>query len=351
MKDELGEALVLRRPDDWHIHFRDGAFLDAVVPHTARIFARAIVMPNLVPPVVTAAHAAAYRDRIMTATPADSGFTPLMTAYMTEKTDPEDLARGHEDGVLTAVKLYPAGATTNSDAGVRDVRRIDPVLARMAEIGMPLLIHGEVTDAEIDIFDREAVFIEQVLRPLMDRHPALKVVLEHITTAEAAEFVLSGPETLGATITPHHLEINRTDLFRGGIRPHLYCLPIAKRERHRQAIRAAAVSGHPRIFLGTDSAPHTIQAKESACGCAGIYNAPSALSVYASVFEQEGALENLEAFTSLNGPAFYGLPVNEERIVLRRTEIRIPERVEAGTDSILPYHAGETLVWDAVPAK
>lgn len=350
MTTELGEALTLRRPDDWHIHFRDGPFLDAVVPHTARHFARAIVMPNLVPPVVTTAQAAAYRDRILAATPDGSGFTPLMTAYMTEKTDPDDLAHGHATGILTAVKLYPAGATTNSDAGVRDVLRIDPVLARMAEIGMPLLIHGEVTDGEIDIFDREAVFIERILRPLMERHPTLKVVLEHITTSEAAEFVLNGPETLAATITPHHLEINRTDLFRGGIRPHLYCLPIAKRERHRQAIRTAAVSGHPRVFLGTDSAPHPIHAKESACGCAGIYNAPSALSVYASVFEAEGALENLEAFASLNGPAFYGLPVNEARIVLRRTEIRIPERVNAGEDTILPYHAGETLPWQALPA-
>ncbi|MDW3204483.1 MAG: dihydroorotase [Alphaproteobacteria bacterium] len=338
-------TLTLIRPDDWHIHFRDGAVMRAVVPETAAVYARAIVMPNLVPPVTRAEHASAYRERILATLPEGSSFQPLMTAYLTESTDPDDLAAGHEAGILTAVKLYPAGATTNSDAGVRDIRKVDAVLARMAEIGMPLLVHGEVTDPEIDIFDREEVFIERVLKPLMERQPDLKIVLEHITTRQAAEFVPTGGDNLAATITPHHLEINRTDMFRGGIRPHLYCLPIAKREEHRLAVRAAAVGGNPRFFLGTDSAPHPVHAKESACGCAGIYNVASALSVYAGVFEAEGVLDRLEAFASLNGPRFYGLPVNEDRITLKKSGVTIADSLTAGTETIRPYHAGESLDW------
>ncbi|MEQ8832556.1 MAG: dihydroorotase [Alphaproteobacteria bacterium] len=337
--------LTLIRPDDWHIHFRDGEVMRAVVPETAAVYGRAIVMPNLVPPVTRADQAAAYRDRILAALPEGSSFQPLMTAYLTETTDPDDLAAGHAAGILTAVKLYPAGATTNSDAGVRDIRKVDAVLARMAEIGMPLLVHGEVTDPEIDIFDREAVFIERILKPLMDRQPDLKIVLEHITTRQAAEFVPQGGPNLAATITPHHLEINRTDLFRGGIRPHLYCLPIAKREEHRLAVRAAAVGTCDRFFLGTDSAPHPVHAKESACGCAGIYNVASALSVYAAVFEAEGVLDRLEAFASLNGPRFYGLPVNTDTVTLTKSGVTIADSLTAGTETIRPYHAGETLDW------
>jgi dihydroorotase len=339
------DTIRLIRPDDWHIHFRDGDVLKAVVPATASVFGRAIVMPNLVPPVTTAAAARAYRQRILDACPAGADFQPLMTAYLTETLDPDDLAAGHAAGDLTAVKLYPAGATTNSDAGVRDIRKVDGVLKRLAEMGMPLLVHGEVTDPDIDIFDREAVFIERVLKPLMDRVPDLKIVLEHITTRQAADYVAGAGDNLAATITPHHMEINRTDIFRGGIRPHLYCLPIAKREEHRLAVRAAAVSGNPRFFLGTDSAPHPVHAKESACGCAGIYNAPGALSVYAGMFEAEGALDNLEAFASLNGPKFYGLPVNQTTVTLRKTGWKVPESLTAGSDPILPYHAGETLAW------
>ncbi|MEB3235193.1 MAG: dihydroorotase, partial [Cyanobacteriota bacterium] len=302
------QTLTIRRPDDWHVHLRDGAMLQAVACATARQFARAIVMPNLRPPVTTTAAARAYRERIQAALQAAggaelaAGFTPLMTAYLTETIDPGDLAQGFGEGVLTAVKLYPAGATTNSDAGVRDISAITPVLETLERIGMPLLIHGEVTDIDIDIFDREAVFIERVLAPLLQRHPGLKVVLEHITTSDAADFVRSGPANLAATITPHHLHINRNALFAGGLRPDFYCLPVAKRELHRLALRAAATSGNPKFFLGTDSAPHARHAKESACGCAGIYNAPYALESYAAVFEAEGALDRLEAFASEHGP-------------------------------------------------
>ncbi|WP_420724635.1 dihydroorotase [Hwanghaeella sp. LZ110] len=342
------DTLNLIRPDDWHIHFRDGDMLKTVVPATASVFRRAIVMPNLVPPVTTAAAARVYRQRILDACPPGSNFQPLMTAYLTETLDPDDLAAGHAAGDLTAVKLYPAGATTNSDAGVRDIRKVDATLKRMAEIGMPLLVHGEVTDPAIDIFDREAVFIERVLKPLMDRLSDLKIVLEHITTRQAVDYVATAGDHLAATITPHHMEINRTDIFRGGIRPHLYCLPIAKREEHRQAVRAAAVSGNPRFFLGTDSAPHPVHAKEAACGCAGIYNAPGALSVYAGMFEADGALDKLEGFASVNGPRFYGLPVNEEKITLRKTGWTVPDVVTTGGDTILPYHAGETLPWAVV---
>ncbi|MBM5800093.1 MAG: dihydroorotase [Cyanobacteria bacterium K_DeepCast_35m_m2_023] len=343
-------TLTIRRPDDWHVHLRDGAMLQAVAPATARQFARAIVMPNLRPPVTTTAMARAYRERIKAALPDGCDFEPLMTAYLTESIDPADLERGFGEGVLTAVKLYPAGATTNSDAGVRDIGAITGVLETLERIGMPLLIHGEVTDSDIDIFDREAVFIERVLAPLLARHPGLKVVLEHITTSDAVDFVRSGPANLAATITPHHLHINRNAIFAGGLRPDLYCLPVAKRELHRLALRAAATSGNPKFFLGTDSAPHERQAKESACGCAGIYNAPYALESYAAVFEAEGALDRLEAFASEHGPRFYGLPLNTGTITLERQPTVVPARIHgndaAGTAvELVPFHAGDTLAW------
>ena len=353
------QQLTIRRPDDWHVHLRDGAMLQAVAAATARQFARAIVMPNLRPPVTTTAMARAYRERIQAAvrtTGGDAlaaGFTPLMTAYLTETIDPADLAAGHAEGVLTAVKLYPAGATTNSDAGVRDLAAITSVLETLERIGMPLLIHGEVTDSDIDIFDREAVFIERVLAPLLARHPGLKVVLEHITTSDAADFVRSGPANLAATITPHHLHINRNAMFAGGLRPDFYCLPVAKRELHRIALRAAATSGNPKFFLGTDSAPHERHAKESACGCAGIYNAPVALESYAAVFEAENALDRLEAFASEHGPRFYGLPLNSGTITLERVDTLVPDRLDGAvsgdhTTELVPFHAGETLGWKLV---
>lgn len=337
--------ITLRRPDDWHVHFRDGAMLSAVVPFTARQFARAIVMPNLVPPVKTVAEAEAYRSRILAAVPPGVDFEPLMTAYLTDDADPDELARGFEAGVFRAVKLYPANATTNSAAGVSDVTRVMPVLERMQQIGMPLLVHGEVTAAEIDVFDREAVFLETVLAPLFRELPALKVVVEHATTKEAVDFVRAHAPRVAATITAHHLVINRTDIFRGGIRPHLYCLPIAKREAHRQALRAAATSGEACFFLGTDTAPHARETKEAACGCAGIFTATTAMEVYAEVFEEEGALDKLEAFASLNGPAFYGLPPNEARVTLRRVPLHVPDSVPADGSTVVPFRAGETLRW------
>ncbi len=340
------QTLTIRRPDDWHVHFRDGAMMAAVVPFTARQMARAIVMPNLVPPVTTAALASAYRDRILAVVPDGVDFTPLMTAYLTDKTDPDDLAAGFRDGVLTAVKYYPAGATTNSDSGVTAIDKVTPVLERMADIGMPLLVHGEVTDADVDVFDREAVFIERTLAPLVARLPGLKIVLEHITTADAAAFVEGAGPTVGATVTAHHLVINRTDIFRGGIRPHLYCLPIAKREVHRKALVKAATSGNAKFFLGTDTAPHAAHAKETACGCAGIFSAPAAIEVYAEVFDKAGALDKLEAFASLNGPAFYGLPVNEAMITLERQPWEQPEAVDLpGGDRLVSFRGGETLAW------
>ena len=349
------ERLSLRQPDDWHVHLRDGAMLQAVAPATAAQFARAIVMPNLRPPITTVAAASAYRERIRAALPEGSGFTPLMTAYLTDSIDPAEIERGFSKGVWTAAKLYPAGATTNSDSGVTAIARIEPVLAVMERIGMPLLIHGEVTDADIDIFDREAVFIERVLEPLLQRHPGLKVVLEHITTSDAADFVRSGPANLAATITPHHLHINRNAMFAGGLRPDFYCLPVAKRELHRIALRAAATSGNPKFFLGTDSAPHSREAKESACGCAGIFNAPFAIESYAVVFEQEQALEKLEAFASEFGPRFYGLPLNEGTITLERQPQEVPAALQlallepgAGPVPLVPFHAGETLPWRLV---
>jgi len=311
-------TITIRRPDDWHVHLRDGAVLAAVAPFTAAHFARAIVMPNLVPPVVTTADAAAYRQRIMKALPGDTGFTPLMTLYLTEGTDPDDVEAGFRSGAITAVKLYPAGATTNSHSGVRDFSRVQPVLERMASIGMPLCVHGEVTDPEIDIFDREAVFIETVLDPLRRRLPELRVVMEHVTTKDGVDYVRGQANNIAATITTHHLIINRNAILAGGIRPHYYCLPVAKREIHRLALRAAATSGDARFFLGTDSAPHVDPLKECACGCAGIFSAPNTLSCLAHVFEQENALDRLEAFVSLNGPAFYRLAPNEATITLKR---------------------------------
>jgi dihydroorotase len=333
--------LVIRRPDDWHVHLRDGAMLDAVAPWTARQFARAIVMPNLVPPVISVAAAEAYRTRILTALPQHSGFAPLMTCYLVDRAEPAELVRGFESGVWAAAKLYPAHATTNSAGGVTDVRTLAPALEAMQRIGMPLLVHGEVTDPEVDVFDREAVFIERVLAGLVRDFPALKIVFEHITTAEAVGFVESAGPNVAATVTPHHLVINRNALFAGGLRPHAYCLPVAKRERHRLAVRRAATSGSAKFFLGTDSAPHATAAKEAACGCAGIFNAPFALETYASVFEEEGALDRFEAFASEHGPRFYGLPLNEGEIALERVEVTIPETMSG----IVPFLAGETLGW------
>ncbi|MGR8919911.1 MAG: dihydroorotase [Gammaproteobacteria bacterium] len=308
------------RPDDWHVHLRDDAMLRAVVGDTARHFQRAIVMPNLTPPVTTAAAAAAYRERILAAA-GGADFEPLMTCYLTDRTDADDLVAGARHGVFTAAKLYPAGATTNSDAGVTDVRRIDGALEAMSAAAVPLLVHGEVVDGAVDVFDREAVFIERVLDPLRQRHPGLRVVLEHITTADAVDYVRAGdPELLGATITPHHLSINRNAMFAGGMRPHMYCLPVAKRERHRQALVAAATSGDRRFFLGTDSAPHLRSAKESDCGCAGVYNSASALGVYLETFAAADALEQFAAFAAENGPRFYRLPVNAGRVSYERSD-------------------------------
>ncbi|GMM94082.1 dihydroorotase [Qipengyuania sp. MTN3-11] len=341
----MADSLTIRRPDDWHLHFRDGETMRAVVPHTARQFARAIVMPNLSPPVTTTALAADYRDRILQAVPEGLDFIPLMTAYLTDDSDAGDLATGHADGVLTAAKLYPAGATTNSASGVTDVANIMGVLERMAEVGMPLCVHGEVVDHDIDIFDREAVFIDRVLEPLTRRLPELKVIFEHITTREAVSFVEDGGTNMAATITPQHLHINRNAILVGGIRPHMYCLPVAKREEHRLALRKAATSGSPRYFLGTDSAPHHRGDKESACGCAGIFNAPFALESYLQVFDEENALDRFEGFASLNGPRFYGLPANEERIVLERAPVEVPAQVAGGAEPIVPFHVGETLGW------
>lgn len=311
--------LEIVRPDDWHLHVRDGDMLRATLPHSASVFGRAIMMPNLKPPVRTLADLRAYRDRIEAALPEGSRFRPLMTLYLTEDADVRDIREGARSGDLAAVKLYPAGATTNSDSGVREMGRVAPVLEAMQEADVPLLIHGEVADPEVDIFDREAVFIERVLEPLRKDFPGLRVVLEHVTTRQGIDCVMAGGDRLAATITPHHLMINRTDIFRGGVRPHLFCLPIAKREEHRLALRKAAVSGSPRFFLGTDSAPHPMHDKESACGCAGVFNAPVALACVAQVFDEEGALDRLEAFVSRNGPAFYRLPLNEDTIVLART--------------------------------
>ena len=333
------QSITIRRPDDWHVHLRDGEMLERVAPFTARQFARAIVMPNLVSPVTSIEDASAYRDRIVAA--AGPGFTPLMTCYLTDNIDPDELARGYSDGVWVAAKLYPAGATTNSASGVTDIRNVYPALERMQQIGMVFCIHGEVTDAQVDVFDREAVFIDRILTPLVRDFPALKLVLEHITTKQAAEFVADAPANIAATITPQHLHLNRNALFKEGLRPHAYCLPVVKREEHRLAVRQAAVGGSPKFFLGTDTAPHAREAKESACGCAGIFNAPYALESYAQVFEDEGALDRIEAFASEHGARFYGLPLNEGMVTLERTQHRVPDMV----DGLVPFHAGETLRW------
>ncbi|MEP7349667.1 MAG: dihydroorotase [Sphingorhabdus sp.] len=343
MSDNM--ILTIRRPDDWHVHLRDNDVMRGVVPYTARQFARAIVMPNLSPPVTSVRACAAYRDRILAAVPDGIDFTPLMTAYLTDSTDADELTRGFSEGVFTAAKLYPAHATTGSAHGVTDVANIMGALERMQTIGMPLLLHGEVTDSEVDIFDREAVFIERTLSGLVRDLPGLKIVFEHITTAEAADFVTGAGPNVAATITPQHLHINRNAMFVGGIRPHAYCLPVAKRERHRRALRRAATSGSPKFFLGTDSAPHSVSAKESACGCAGIFNAPYALESYAAVFDEEGALDKFEGFASEHGPRFYGLPLNEGTITLERGETLVPERLVTGEIDIVPFHAGETLGW------
>lgn len=338
-------TLTIRRPDDWHVHLRDGAVMQGVVPYTARQFGRAIVMPNLSPPVTDVPATIAYRDRIIAAVPEGVEFTPLMTCYLTDGTAPDEVARGHAEGVFTAAKLYPAHATTGSAHGVTSVRSIYPVLERMQSIGMPLLLHGEVTDHDVDIFDREAVFIDRTLTALVKDFPDLRVVFEHITTQEAVQFVDAAGPNVAATITPQHLHINRNAMLVGGIRPHAYCLPVAKREKHRLALRKAATSDSAKYFLGTDSAPHAVAAKESACGCAGIFNAPFAIESYAAVFEEEGALDRLEAFASENGPRFYGLPLNEATVTLKRQEVPVPAVIDANGTSIVPFHAGETLRW------
>ena len=341
----MTDALTIRRPDDWHVHLRDGAMLADVVNHTARQFARAIVMPNLKPPVTSAAAALAYRDRILAAVDPSLNFTPLMTAYLTDNIDPEEIRLGKAEGIFTAAKMYPANATTNSAHGVTDIKNIRKVFEVMEEVGMPFLVHGEVTDKHVDIFDREAVFIDQVMVQLIKDHPGLKVVFEHITTQEAAEFVMEAGDNVAATITPHHLRYNRNAIFDGGIRPHFYCLPIAKREKHRLALRKAATSGASKFFLGTDTAPHPVGAKESACGCAGVFNAPYAMESYALTFEEEGALDKLEAFASENGPKFYGLPLNEGTLTLSKKDQQVPERFTLSETDIIPFHAGEILSW------
>ncbi|QLM08576.1 dihydroorotase [Escherichia fergusonii] len=339
------QVLKIRRPDDWHLHLRDGDMLKTVVPYSSEIYARAIVMPNLAPPVTTVDAAIAYRQRILAAVPAGHNFTPLMTCYLTDSLDPDELERGFQQGVFTAAKLYPANATTNSSHGVTSTAAIMPVLERMEKIGMPLLVHGEVTHADIDIFDREARFIDTVMEPLRKQLPGLKVVFEHITTKDAADYVREGNDQLAATITPQHLMFNRNHMLVGGIRPHLYCLPILKRNVHQQALRELVASGFERVFLGTDSAPHARHRKEASCGCAGCFNAPTALSSYATVFEEMNALQHLEAFCSLNGPKFYGLPVNDSFIELERRESQVPDNIALNDDSLIPFLAGETIHW------
>ena len=337
--------LTITRPDDWHLHLRDGAALAAVVHHTAERFGRAIVMPNLRPPVTTTAAAAAYRSRILAALPPDSGFEPLMTLYLTDNTDAGEVARAAASGVVRAFKYYPAGATTNSDSGVTDVARTHAVLARMEETGMPLLVHGELSGADVDVFDRERLFIDRVLASLVRRFPRLPLVLEHITTREAVEFVLAQGPSVAATITPQHLLLNRNALFAGGLRPHHYCLPVLKREAHRSALLAAAVSGSPKFFLGTDSAPHGRRAKEAACGCAGIYSAHAAIELYAEAFESAGRLDRLEAFASFHGADFYGLARNRTTITLRREQWSPPASYPLGDDELVPLRAGEPIRW------
>jgi dihydroorotase len=337
--------LTLTRPDDWHLHLRDGSALASVVPHTARCFARAIVMPNLKPPVITTAQALAYRQRILDAVPPGDSFNPLMTLYLTDNTPAEEITLAGQSGHIHAVKFYPAGATTHSDAGVTDITRTYATLEAMEECGLPLLVHAEVTDPNVDVFDREAVFIERLLHPLCKRFPALKLVLEHVTTREGIEFVRSSPDTVSATITAHHLLLNRNAMFTEGIRPHAYCLPVLKRETHRMALIEAATSGSRKFFLGTDSAPHARELKESACGCAGIYTAHAALELYARVFEEAQALDRLEGFAARYGADFYGLPYNTETITLEKGNWRVPDHYPLGNSRLIPLFAGETLTW------
>jgi dihydroorotase len=342
------QEITLARPDDWHVHFRDGPALNHTVPATARVFRRAIVMPNLVPPVKTAAQALAYRQRLLAHAPAGSEFDPLMTLYLTDETSATDIDEAKASQHVVAAKLYPAGATTNSSHGVTQLERIYPALERMSDLGLLLLIHGEVTSADIDIFDREKVFIDRVLLPLCARFPQLKIVLEHITTRDAVQFVTSASPRVAATITVHHLLYNRNHMLVGGIRPHLFCLPVLKRSLHQQALLDAATGGSPRFFLGTDSAPHAKQAKENACGCAGCYTAPAAIELYAEVFESMGALDRLEAFASFHGPDFYGLPRNTETITLRKREWTLPPTLILGDERIVPLRAGETVHWKLI---
>ena len=349
----MTSSITLRRPDDWHLHLRDGAMLGAVAPHSAD-FGRAIIMPNLVPPVVTGDQARAYRDRIMKALPDGAALQPLMTLYLTETTDPADIVASHADGLIAAVKLYPAGATTNSASGVTDFDRVRPVVEAMAEAGVPLCVHGEVTDPSVDIFDREAVFIDRVLDPLRRATPGLRVVMEHVTTSDGVDYVTANAVdgAMGATITTHHLVINRNAILAGGIRPHYYCLPVAKRESHRLSLRKAAMSGEGPFFLGTDSAPHPDSAKLQPCGCAGCFTAPNTMSILAHVFEEDGALDRLEAFTSLNGPAFYGMPPNDDRIRLTRqnAEVTFPNEIAAGDETVTVFDPGFPLFWQTEPA-
>lgn len=339
------QTITIIKPDDMHLHLRDGAAMKHVVQDSARQFARAIVMPNLKPPVVTTKQALAYRDRIIKSLPAGSDFQPLMTLYLTEKTSPAEIIQAKQSSHVYAVKYYPAGATTHSDSGVKKMENVYPVLEAMEEQQLPLLLHGEITDPDIDIFDRETVFIERVLVPLMQRFRKLRFVLEHITTIQAAEYVKNGPGNLAATITPQHLLLNRNALFASGLRPHHYCIPVLKAEKHRQAVVAAAISGHPRFFLGTDSAPHAKHDKESACGCAGIYSAHNALELYAEVFEAAGCLEKLEAFASHNGADFYGLPRNRQTITLEKKDWTVPLALPFGDDTVVPFRAGEPCHW------
>ena len=341
----MTETITITRPDDWHLHLGDGEVLADIVPHTAKRFARAIIMPNLKPPVTTTAQAVAYRQRILDAVPRGSRFDPLMTLYLTGSTSAGEIRRARASGVVQAVKYYPAGATTNSEAGVTELTRVYPVLEVMAEEKMPLLVHGEVVDPQVDVFDREAVFIERVLLPLLQAIPSLRIVFEHITTRDAVDLVKQTPERLGATITPQHLLMNRNAIFQGGINPHHYCLPVLKREEHRQALVEAATSGDPRFFLGTDSAPHAKSAKESACGCAGMYSAHAAIELYAQVFDQANALNRLEAFASFHGADFYGLPRNQDAITLVRESWQIPEHFQFGSGEMVPLGAGEMLSW------
>jgi len=341
----MTDKIIIRRPDDWHVHLRDGPMLSQVVNFTAKQFKRAIIMPNLTPPVITVKRGMEYRERIFKSVDPSLSFTPLMVSYLTDDIDKDEVKLGYNEGVFTAAKLYPANATTNSSMGVTDVKNIYPTLEVMQKIGMPLLLHGEVTQKHVDIFDREAVFIDEILKSLIKDFPSLKIVFEHISTSEAADFVLESDNNIAATITPHHLELNRNAIFEGGIRPHNYCLPIVKREKHRVALRKAATSGSPKFFLGTDSAPHSKGAKESACGCAGLFNAPFAMEAYTKIFDEENSLDKLEAFSSEFGPQFYGLPLNEEKVMLERTNTSVPMEIDIINTTIVPFHSGNNIPW------